>query len=178
MKCVLNWIPLKIRVRSRNTQSHLKVGLSISQTNADSEWNPVYNAFHRFFVVETKRFVGSFVNVILTRQTCGQRSSRAAESKRWALGSYFPERICDMFLMSKCRGDRDLGLCIFSILAKGEALRNGDFRKKTCFARRKNRNLALRSASLFVSTQKMHKPRSLSPLHFDIRNISQIRSGK
>jgi len=26
-----------------------KVGLGISRTNADSQWNPVYNAFHRFF---------------------------------------------------------------------------------------------------------------------------------
>jgi len=25
MKCVVNWIPLRIRVRSRNTQHHLKV---------------------------------------------------------------------------------------------------------------------------------------------------------
>jgi len=25
----------------------LKVGLGISRTNADSQWNPVYNAFHR-----------------------------------------------------------------------------------------------------------------------------------
>jgi len=38
--------------------------------------------FIDLFVVETKRFVGSFVHVILTRQTCGQHSSRAAESKR------------------------------------------------------------------------------------------------
>ena len=47
--------------------------------------------FIEFFVVETKRFVGSTVNVILTWQTCGQRSSRAAESKRRALGNDFPE---------------------------------------------------------------------------------------
>jgi len=26
-----------------------KVGLGISRTNADSQWNRVYNAFHRFF---------------------------------------------------------------------------------------------------------------------------------
>jgi len=61
--------------------------------------------FINFFVVETKRFVGSFVHVILTRQTCGQRSSMAAESKRRALGNYFSERICYMFHMSKCRRD-------------------------------------------------------------------------
>jgi len=83
----------------------VKVGLGISRANADSQWNPVYNAFHLFFVVETKRFVGSFVNVILTRQTCGQRSSRVVESKRRALGNCFSERICYMFLISKCRVD-------------------------------------------------------------------------
>jgi len=63
----------------------VQVGLGISRTNADFQWNPVYNAFHRFFVVETKQFVGSFLNVILTRQNCGQRSSRAAERKHRAL---------------------------------------------------------------------------------------------
>ena len=47
--------------------------------------------FIEIFVVETKRFVGSFVHVILTQQTCGQRSSRAAESKRRAIGNYFSE---------------------------------------------------------------------------------------
>jgi len=67
--------------------------------------------FIKIFVVETKRFVGSFLNVILTWQTCGQRSIRAAQSKRRALGNYFSERICYMFLISKCRGDRDLGPC-------------------------------------------------------------------
>ena len=36
--------------------------------------------FIEIFVVETKRFVGSFVHVILTRQTCSQRSSRAAKA--------------------------------------------------------------------------------------------------
>ena len=46
--------------------------------------------FIDFLVVETKRFVGGTVNVISTRQTCGQRSSRAAESKRRALKNIFP----------------------------------------------------------------------------------------
>ena len=83
----------------------IKVSLGISRTNADCQWNPVYNTFHRFLIAETKRFVGSSVNVILTRQTCGQRSSRAAESKHRALENHFTEWICYMFLMSKCRGD-------------------------------------------------------------------------
>jgi len=61
--------------------------------------------FIEIFVVETKQFVGSTVHVILTRQTCGQRSSRAAESKRRALRNYFSKRICYMFQISKYRGD-------------------------------------------------------------------------
>ena len=61
--------------------------------------------FIETFVVEMKGFVGGFVHVILTRQTCGQRSSGAAESKRQALGNYFSERMCYMFLISKCGGD-------------------------------------------------------------------------
>jgi len=89
--------------------------------------------------VETKRFVGSFVNVILTWQTCGQRSSRAAESKRRALGNHFSERICYMFPISKCRGDRDLGLYTTSVPAFGEPQRNGKIRGKNVFQRRKNR---------------------------------------
>jgi len=88
--------------------------------NADSQWNPVYNAFHLIFVVETKRFVGSFVNVTLTRQTCGQRSSRAAECKHRALENCFSERMCYIFELSKCRRDRDLDLCTTSLLAFGE----------------------------------------------------------
>jgi len=107
--------------------------------------------FIESFVVETKRFVGSTVNVILTRQTCGQRSSRDAESKRRALGNYFSERICYMFPISNCRGDRDLGLCPTSGLAFGKPLEKyptppvlyilmlGTYRKST----RKNNFLAL-----------------------------------
>jgi len=115
--------------------------------------------FIEIFVVETKRFVGSTVNVIWTRQTCGlQRSSRAAQSKRRALGNYFSEWIWNMFLMSKCRGDWDLGLCTFWVLAKREPLRNGVFRKKAYFARRKNRNLAL-NLRAYAHTRKQTKER-------------------
>jgi len=38
--------------------------------------------FINFFVVETKQVVSSFVNMILTRQTCGQRSNRAQCGKQ------------------------------------------------------------------------------------------------
>jgi len=81
-----------------------------------------------FLVVETKWFAGSSVNVILTQPTCGQRSNRAAESKRRALEKHYSERISHMFLISKCRGDWDLGLCTFWALAKRKPLRNAKFR--------------------------------------------------
>jgi len=61
--------------------------------------------FIEIFVVHTKWFISSFVKVILTRQTCGQRSSRAAESKHRARENYFSKWICYMFHMSKSRGD-------------------------------------------------------------------------
>ena len=123
------------------------------------------------FVVETKRFVGRTVHVILTRRTCGQRSSRAAESKRRAIGNYFSERICYMFLISKCRGDQDLGLCTTPVLAFGERSAMAKSEEKNVFWRRENRILPLRCGSSNASTDVEHIPRSRSPLHFDIRNI-------
>jgi len=80
-------IALRLQLQQERIQV-LMVELIISRTNANSQWNPVYNAFFEIFVVEIKQFVSSFVNVILMRQTCGQRSSRAAESKRQAIGKY------------------------------------------------------------------------------------------
>jgi len=123
------------------------------------------------FVVETKRFVGSFVNVILKRQTYGQRSSRPAESKRRAIGNYFSERICYMSHISKCRGDQDLGLCTTSGLAFKEPQRNDKFR---FFLRRKFfffLKSPLRCGSLNASLEVVHRPRFQSLLHFDIGNI-------
>ena len=85
-----------------------KVVLGISRTNFRTRilsGIQFTTHFIDFLVVKTKRFVSFFVNVILTRQTCSQRSSTAAESKRQVLGNYFSERICYVFLMSKCRRD-------------------------------------------------------------------------
>ena len=53
---------------------------------------------------------------------------REANKERLKKNCY--ERICKMFLISKCRGDWDLGQCTFWVLAKREPLRSGDFRKK------------------------------------------------
>jgi len=73
--------------------------------------------FIEFVVVETKRSASSNVNVILTRQICGQRSSTSAGSKRRVVAFDFGARICHMFLVSNCRGESNLGLCTISVLA-------------------------------------------------------------
>ena len=110
--------------------------------------------FIEIFVAETKRFVGSFVHVILTRQICGQRSSRAAESKRRALGNYFSRRICYMFLISKCRGGWDLGLCTTSVLAFEEPQRNGKIwfflRRNWFFSQKSNYKSLLQNMVCFI----------------------------
>jgi len=100
-----NWIPLRIRVRLKNTQPHLKVlkkyikvGLGISRTNKESQWISFYKSFHQI-LVEINKLVDSNPNVILMRQTCGQRSSMPAGGKRRALAFYISIRICYMFLI-------------------------------------------------------------------------------
>ena len=50
--------------------------------------------FIEFFVVEANQLVGNNSNVILSRQTCGQRSSMFAGSKHRAPQNYFSVRIC------------------------------------------------------------------------------------
>jgi len=127
MKYVVNWIPLRIRVRLRWGWVFLERTRILSGIQFTTY-------FIEIFVVEMKRFVSRFVNVTLTRQTCGQRSSRVAESKRRAIENFLSERICYMFLISKCRGDQDLGLCPTSFLSFGVSQRIGKFQgKKMCF---------------------------------------------
>jgi len=77
MKYVVNWIPLRIRVRSRNTQPHLKRTRILSGIQFTTY-------FIEIFVLETKQFVGSFVHVILMPQTCGsaQATLREANAER------------------------------------------------------------------------------------------------
>ena len=54
-------------------------------------------------------------------------------------------RIRNVFLMSICRREQDLGLCTFSVLAYGESLRSGKFREKMCLA-----------AIFFLFSQNLH----------------------
>jgi len=130
MKCHVNWIPLRIRVRSRNIQHQ---GWVLFERNMRIQWNPAHKAFHRIRV-ETNEVVPSNSNVILTRQTCSQRSSRVAGSKHRAIAFYFSVRISCMLLKSICRGQSDLGVCK-SLLANRMQLRSADSRFKNVFGR-------------------------------------------
>ena len=85
--------------------------------------------FIEFVVVETKQIVSSDSNVILRRQTCGQRSGMNAGGKRRAIAFYLPVRIYCMFRKSKCRGESDLGLCMISVIAKRIPLCSADVRR-------------------------------------------------
>jgi len=62
------------------------------------------------------------------------------------------------------------------VIAKRMPLRSANFRFENVFGRKIHRKLAPRSGILFASTEVVHKPRSDSPLHFDIRYIYQILS--
>jgi len=103
--------------------AEVKVGLGISRTNVDSQWNPVYNAFHRNFCRENETIRRQFCKRDLDlanlrpalEQGCGKQTPSARK---------FSKRICYMFLVSQCRGDSDLGLYTTSGLAFGEPQRN------------------------------------------------------
>jgi len=107
-----------------------------------------------FVLVKTKELVDSNVNVILTRQICGQRSSMSAGSKRRALANYFSIQICSMFLITKCRGESDSVLCTTSGLAKRMRLRCADIRLKNVFGC-KDRRQSARTAVFFLQVPKL-----------------------
>jgi len=127
--------------------------------------------FIGFVIVETKRFVSSHVNVILTRQTCGQLSMMSAGSKFWALAFYFFSRICYIFQIPKCRRESNLGMCTTLLLSKRMPLRICKFRRNLRPDTFFNRNSPIRSGILFKRTEVVHRPRSDFDLCIDIRNI-------
>ena len=105
-----------------------------------------------------------------TLEMCGQHSSRAERSQNRESALYFSIWICCMFVIWKCRGKDDLGMCTASGLAKRMPLRGGAFRFKNMFGRKNRRKLPPRSGILLACSEAVYKPRSDSPLHFNIRN--------
>jgi len=95
----------------RGFRSTLKVGLGIFD-----------------FCTHSRRLI-SKDSISSPNFSCGcsyaERALWCRDSKRRALGNYFPVRIYYEFLISKCRGDWDLGLCTFWVLAFINPLSDG-----------------------------------------------------
>jgi len=78
-----------------------------------------------------------------------------AEERTAAAPKHFPVRIWYLFLMSKCREESDLGLCMTSGFAKRMPLRSTDFQFWNVFGGKIRRKSALRSGILIVQKFKM-----------------------
>jgi len=64
------------------------------------------------------------------------------------------------------------------VLAKRMGLGSADFRRILRPNTFLNRKSALPSRILFASTEVMHRPRSDSALHFDVKNTYHLRTEK
>jgi len=69
-----------------------------------------------------------------------------------------------MFLISKCRGESDLDLCMTSGIVKSLGMRSANFWFLSVFGRKICRKLVLRTSILFASSKVMSRSRSDSPL--------------
>jgi len=99
-------------------------------------------------------------------------------SKRRALAIYDSVRIYHMFPIPNCRGKSDLGLCTTSGLAKTIQPRKDEIRRILWPNAFFNRKSPLCRRIVFANPEVVHRPRSDSPLHFEIGNIWQIRTEK
>jgi len=77
---------------------------------------------------------------------------REANAERWQ--NIFPYEFAVMFLVTKCRGESDWGLCTTSGLAKRMRLRCADFRLKNVFGCKIRRQSA-RTAVFFLQVPKL-----------------------
>ena len=69
-----------------------------------------------------------------------------------------------MFLISKCRGESDLDLCMTSGIVKSLGMCSANFWFLSVFGRKIRRKLVLRTSILFAISKVMSRPRSDSPL--------------
>jgi len=63
------------------------------------------------------------------------------EKKKWAALAH--TAVCYLLLMSKCRGESDLGLCMTSVLAKRMLLRSANFRFLNVFGSKIRREMSV-----------------------------------
>jgi len=103
------------------------------------------------------------------QQTCSHCSSMSVRSKRRVLEKYFLKRICQIFLILKCRGSESRSVHFWGTCEKRTATQCQILIFPACQNSFFFRKSPLRSGSLFASTLKVHRPRPQSPLHFDIK---------
>ena len=119
--------PCRKTFELEHLETFIKVGLGISRTNADSQWNPVYNAFHRIFCCGNETIRRQYCKRDLDtanmrpalEQGCGKQTPSAGKLFFRANLLYVP--------IIKMQGDQDLGLYTTSGLAFGEPQRNDKF---------------------------------------------------
>ena len=88
---------------------------------------------------------------------------------------YFSARMCFMLLISKCTREPDVGLRTTLGLATRMQLRRVYSRLKNVIGRKICRKSARRSGIPFASPEVAYRATSDSLLHFDSKNIYQIR---
>jgi len=98
------------------------------------------------------------------------RAGLVAGSKHRALALYFSVRMWYVFLISVCRGESGLGLCVTSVFAKGMRQHRADFLFKNVLGRRIRSKLALCSHIIFAS------PKSCTDLDLTFLYISILRA--
>ena len=118
-------------------------------------------------VIETWSWSGKPAASLSAR--AGLRSCRVAGSKHRAL-AFYSLQFCYVLLVSMCRGESDLGLCMTLKLAERMRLLSADFWFRNVFGLWIRRKSALRSRILIASSKVMPGSRSDSPLHFDFKN--------
>ena len=105
-------------------------------------------------------FLSVLLSLVISMTRRSELSTRAlrdgADVVRETTGNLFFVRICYMFLISKCRGDRNLSLRTTSVLAFEEQMRDGKIWGENVFWRRRNRILPFHCGS----PNERHRPRS------------------
>jgi len=104
----------------------MKEGLSFVERTCEFARIQFTKYFIEFVLMETNQLFSSDSNKILTRQTCGHRSSRVAGSKRRSLAFYYSVWIWYMFSKSEYRGKSDLVVCMTSQRECGCAVQTSD----------------------------------------------------
>jgi len=102
----------------------IKVGLGIPRTNADSQWNPVYNAFHRKFCCGNETIRRYFCKRGLDaanlrpalEQSCGKQTLRDRKLFSRANFLYVPN--IKMQSRSRSRSVHNFGTCVWRTAAQ------------------------------------------------------------